>query len=97
MYKVKILPPAKRDIEESAKWYNEKQKGLGKKFTSQIRQKIEDVKQNPKAFPIRYDKNTRTAITNVFPFMIHFTIENKTIIIKAVFHTSLNPEKWHKR
>jgi len=97
VYKVKILPSAKLDIEESAIWYNDKQKGLGKKFTSEIRQKIEDIKQNPKAFSIRYDKNTRTAITNVFPFMIHFTIENKTIIIKAVFHTSINPNKWSKR
>lgn len=97
MYKVKILPPAKLDIEESAKWYNDQQKGLGKKFTTQIREKIKYIKQNPKAIPIRYDNITRTAVTDVFPFMIHFTIENKTIIIKAVFHTSLNPKKWKKR
>lgn len=97
MYKVKILPSAKLDIKESAIWYNEKQKGLGKKFTTQIREKIKFIKQNPKAVSIKYDDITRTAVTNVFPFMIHFTIDNKTIIIKAVFHTSLNPEKWNKR
>ena len=97
MYKVKILPSAKIDIKESAQWYNDQQKGLGKKFTAQIRKKINFIKQNPKAVPIRYDDITRTAITDVFPFMIHFMIENKTIIIKAVFHTSLNPKKWKNR
>jgi len=84
MYKVKILPSAKLDIKESALWYNDQQKGLGKKFTTQIREEIKFIKQNPKAVSIKYDDITRTTLIDVFPFMIHFTIDNKTIIIKAV-------------
>jgi hypothetical protein len=34
MYKVIILPIAKKDIRDNSKWYNEKQKGLGLKFTN---------------------------------------------------------------
>ena len=33
MYKAVILPLAKLDIKEAAKWYNDKQSGLGKRFT----------------------------------------------------------------
>lgn len=31
--------------------------------------------------------------------MIHFTINevDKIVIVRAVFHTSLNPEKWTER
>jgi hypothetical protein len=36
MYKSTILPLAKEDIREAALWYNAQQKGLGKKFTSEI-------------------------------------------------------------
>jgi len=36
MYKTVILPLAKEDIRESAKWYNKQSEGLGKKFTTEV-------------------------------------------------------------
>lgn len=98
MYKSIILPLAKEDIREAALWYNKKSKGLGKRFTSEVREKVRFIKQNPKAFNIRYD-NVRTAVLNVFPFMIHYAIDetNITIVVSAVFHTSRNPKIWDKR
>ena len=47
MYKAIILPPAKLDIKEAATWYNGKQNGLGKKFTTEVRQKVNHIKQDP--------------------------------------------------
>lgn len=98
MYTAIILPLAKLDISEAATWYNSKQKGLGKRFTNEIRSKLLFIRENPKASAVRYD-DTRCAVLDVFPFMIHYTIDeaNKNIIVAAVFHTSLNPEKWNKR
>ena len=98
MNKSIILPLAKADIREAALWYNEKQKGLGKRFTAEVREKVHFIKQNPKASNVRYD-GVRTAVLNVFPFMIHYTINesNKTVIVSAVFHTSRNPDFWNKR
>jgi hypothetical protein len=76
--------------------YESKQKGLGKKFTFQVRQKIDFIKKNPDAFAIRYD-DIRTAVLDVFPFMIHYTIDKsfKTFIISSVLHTSRDPEIWN--
>ncbi len=98
MYKAIILPLAKLDISEATAWYNSKQKGLGKRFTNEVRSKVLFIRENPKAVAVRYD-DTRCAVLDVFPFMIHYTIDqpNKTIIIAAVFHTSLNPDRWKKR
>ncbi len=98
MYKSIILPLAKEDIREAARWYNERQIGLGKRFTAEVREKVHFIRQNPKASNTRYD-GVRTAVLNVFPFMLHFTIDgkNKTIIISAVLHTSRNPELWKNR
>jgi plasmid stabilization system protein ParE len=98
MYKVIILPDAKSDIKEAAVWFNKKQKGLGKRFTTQIREKILFIQQNPKAVATRY-KNTKTAVVSDFPFMIHYSIDQskELVIISAVFHTSLSPENWEKR
>jgi len=70
MYKTVILPVAKQDIRIAAKWYNEKQKGLGKRFTSEERGKIGFYSKNPEAAANHY-KNVKTATLDVFPFMIH--------------------------
>lgn len=95
MYKSLILPSAKRDIEESARWYDKKLKGLGKRFIGEVREKVNFIKQNPEASNLRYD-NVRTAVLNIFPFMIHYIIDeiNKYVIITAVLHTSRNPDLW---
>lgn len=98
MYKAIILPLAKEDIREAAMWYNKQQKGLGKRFTTEIRENVLFIRQNPKASNVRYG-GIRIAVLNVFPFMIHFTIEekNKTVIVSAVLHTSRDPKLWENR
>ena len=98
MYKSIILPLAKEDIREAAKWYNKKSQGLGKRFTAEIREKVRFIRQNPTASNIRYD-NVRTAVLNIFPYMVHFTIDepSKTIVFSAVLHTSRDPELWKTR
>jgi plasmid stabilization system protein ParE len=98
MYKAIILPLAKEDIKDTALWYNKQQAGLGKRFTTEVREKVHFIRQNPKTANVRYN-NVRTAVLDVFPFMVHYTIDedNKTIIISAVLHTSRNPELWKKR
>ncbi len=98
MYKAVILPDAKKDVKEAARWYNDKKKGLGRRFVKEVRNKISYICKNPKAIAERYD-DTRCAVLDVFPFMVHFSIDEKqnVVIVSAVFHTSLNPERWEKR
>ena len=98
MYRSSILPQAKQDIRDAALWYNAKQKGLGKRFVGEVREKVLFIRKNPKACNVKYD-NVRTAVLNIFPFMIHYVVDdkNKAVIISAVLHTSRNPEIWKRR
>lgn len=98
MYNAIILPEAKEDIRESAIWYNSISFGLGKKFTSEIKEEINFIKQNPNSSNIRYD-DIRTRVLNTFPYMIHYIVDetNETIVVLAVLHTSRNPKIWKKR
>lgn len=97
MYKAVILTLARQDIKEAAQWYNQRQLGLGKRFVRHIREKINFVRENPKAIPIRYT-NVRTAVLEVFPYMIHFVVddENKRIIVSAVLSVHRNPTTWRR-
>ncbi len=98
MFEPIILPLAKKDIKDAALWYNAKQKGLGKRFTSIVRSKVKYICQNPKVIPIRYDE-IRCVVLDVFPFIIHFLVsdERKVITIIAIFHTSRDPKLWQYR
>ena len=98
MYKPVILPLAKKDIEEAAKWYNEQHVGLGKRFVKSVRSKVNKILINLQLYVIRYSI-VHTALVDVFPFMIHFIIDenNKTLIFTAVLHTSQNPDLWIER
>lgn len=98
MYTSVTLPLAKQDIKDAAKWYNERQPGLGKRFTNHVRQKVRFIRKNPKAAAIRYD-DVRTAVLDTFPYMIHYTIDeaNKTVIVSAVLSTHRNPGIWKER
>jgi len=98
MYGAILLPLAKQDVSEAVQWYNSKQKGLGLRFLENIENQVSIIRKSPKIFPIRYN-NIRTCVLNDFPFMIHFTINSTktTIIIAAIFHTSLDPEMWKLR
>ena len=98
MYKSVILPLAQIDIQDAALWYNSRQKGLGKRFTKEVREKIKFIKLNPKASSVRYD-NVRTAVLNIFPYMIHYLVDdtNRAIIVSAVLNTSQSPGTWTNR
>ena len=98
MYSATILPLAKKDIRQAAKWYNSKQSGLGKRFTQQVRQKVTFIKQYPKGANIRYDK-VRTAVLEDFPFMIHYSVDDdkQLVLVVAVLHTAKNPKTWKDR
>ncbi|MBK7636048.1 MAG: type II toxin-antitoxin system RelE/ParE family toxin [Saprospiraceae bacterium] len=52
---VVILPLAKEDLKEAKVWYENKLKGLGKRFLSEVEKKINYIRNNPLASNIRYD------------------------------------------
>lgn len=98
MFDAIVLPSAQLDIRKAAQWYNDREPGLGRQFTTAIREKVQFIKNYPKSAPVRYE-NVRTSLVENFPFMIHYRVENENhrIIVSAVFHTSLSPDRWDER
>jgi plasmid stabilization system protein ParE len=98
MYRIELLPLAKKDIQQAVSWYNLKQNHLGNRFLRTLRNEVKIIQKNPTAFINRYNE-IHTLVMSNFPFMIHYLIEEelKKIIVVAVFHTSLNPKNWNNR
>ncbi len=94
MYTARLLSAAKQDIREASQWYNEQLLGLGNRFRDSVRAKVNTICQHPQVYAIRYAE-MRTAVLDVFPYMIHFFIveEQKFVIISAVLHTRRQIDK----
>ncbi|MFV8344987.1 MULTISPECIES: type II toxin-antitoxin system RelE/ParE family toxin [Flavobacterium] len=95
-YKIVIVEEAKLDFKTTLDWYKSIQPKLGERFTKSFRESLKIIKLNPLLFQIRYD-NTRVALIENFPYLIHFNSYNNKIVIKAIFHTSRNTEIWIER
>jgi len=98
MYKLIITDDADYDIEDAMDWYENKQKGLGKKFLLSIKTCLELIIKNPLAFAIIY-RQIRKVNTKKFPYSLYFKInqKNNSLVVFAVIHNSRSEVNWKKR
>lgn len=96
-FSINIEPLALQDIQKAIDYYDEQQIGLGEKFEAAINHHLVTLIKNP-FFQIRYDL-VHCLPMKKYPYMIHFTIneQDKSLTVRAVFNTSLDPKKWNKR
>lgn len=96
-FEIKIDRDAIRDIEDAIDWYETQQVGSGIKFLVLLDEHIERLKSNP-FLQVKY-KNVRCLPLKSYPYMIHFTVDENSmiVIIRAVFNTHQDPVLWRKR
>ena len=95
-YNLIILPLAVQDIREINFSYKSLNKKLAERFNEAFKKEIQIIRQNPLLFQIRYD-DFRVCKVEKFPYLIHYEIDDKLIIINAVYHTSRDAKKWIER
>ncbi|GAB2624116.1 type II toxin-antitoxin system RelE/ParE family toxin [Belliella aquatica] len=98
IFKVKLLPASKEDIDEIFSWYEKQNKIAAKKFLIGLRSKLKYIQKHPLHCQVVY-KGIRTILIDKFPHKIYFLVEEDTrlIIVFSVTHTSRDPEIWKKR
>lgn len=72
-----------------------KQKGLGERFISEVRKKIEEIAAAPKIYSIKGSRNYREAKVDHFPFQIIFKVYKlkKEIFINSIHHEGNIPKR----
>jgi len=91
-----INPFAEEDLKEAKKWYNSQLDNLGDDFLKEVGKTISYIKENPFQFQ-KARKQIRMAVVKRFPYSIYFVVNNQTVNVFAVFHSSRNPKIWKKR
>jgi hypothetical protein len=86
-YKIVIIDEVKVDFKKSLNWYKDINPKLAKKFNLSFKECLALLKKNPQHFQIRY-ADVRIILINKFPYLIHFTVYEKLIVSKAIYHSS---------
>ncbi len=86
-YKIVIIDEAKVDYKKSLKWYKDINPKLAERFNSSFKESLILIKRNPLHFQIRYD-DVRLIMITKFPYLLHFTVSENLIVIKAIYHSS---------
>lgn len=86
-YKIVIIDEAKIDFKETFFWYKNIDPKLAKRFHLSFKESLAIIKKNPFQFQIRYNE-VRIIMLTTFPYLIHFTVDKNSIVIKAIYHSS---------
>ncbi|MDR3187839.1 MAG: hypothetical protein LBT94_01460 [Prevotellaceae bacterium] len=87
MYTAFYLNEVREDILTATQWYAEQREGLDVLFVAAVKEAIANIVKMPSAYAVRY-KNIRIAHTKIFPYNIHFFIDeaNRQVVVTGVTH-----------
>lgn len=95
-YKVVFLPSARNDLKEAQDWYRNENITLLSRFRTDLKSIVEILENRPNVFSVRY-RDVRVAHLKIFPYGLHYLVDQTKIVVLGVFHTSINPDKWVER
>lgn len=97
-YRLEIRPEALADIAEAASWYEERQAGLGERFTREVIAAIDGLSPNPLLYRLRHRRlGVRWCFPANFPYRIVFRVSDETITVVALIHAARHDRRWKER
>lgn len=91
-----FLPEARAEFDHGADWYEDRQTGLGVRFTLAVNAVLELVAKNPKMHAVVLD-DARKAVVRGFPYCVYYRDDGGAVVVLSVFHTSRDPAEWQRR
>jgi len=91
-----IRPLAESDIDHAARWYDDRQPGLGLRFLDALDKVFARIRVVPMQFPT-VSTHVRRALLHTFPYAVYFRVTDETLIVLAVLHLRRDPRTWHAR
>lgn len=94
MKRLVLHDDAEKELAESAAFYEQRRKGLGKESIAEVRASFKRIRRIPTLFPMFAGTEYRKCIINRFPFIVFFKEEQKQIKVAAVAHQKQKPGYW---
>jgi toxin ParE1/3/4 len=99
--RVRLLEEAETESQEAARWYEERQAGLGQQFLDALAHALEIIERQPQAFS-RVSTNdatreVRRCVLQRFPYLIFYEVRAEEVLVLAVAHARRRPNYWQDR
>lgn len=94
--KYTFLAPARADLREAVRFYEERRLGLGAELAGEVKATITKILSNPAVWP-RVSASTRRCRISRFPYTLIYQILPDRIRIVAFVHIRRNPDSWKHR
>jgi plasmid stabilization system protein ParE len=98
-YAYYLHPKADEDYITAYIWYEKQQEGLGEKFITAIRKKLEAIVSHPEIYSSKDKEDYREVLVNNFPYVIVYKVykQKKEIFISSIHHTKKHPKKKYRK
>lgn len=94
--RVRLLEPARRELDEAVVYYNAELMGLGEAFLLEVLAAVERIRHHPDAWhPL--SENTRRCRLGRFPYGLIYSAVEAEILIIAVANLHRRPDYWRNR
>lgn len=89
-------PDARVEYLKAVAYYNERQAGLGTRFTVEIERTIQRIVEAPLRWRT-LEGEIRRCLAHTFPYGVLYSIEEDYLLVLAVMHHSRKPGYWRSR
>lgn len=93
---VRFRAVAALELADAIAWYEQEQPGTGIRLVESVDRAVDRIAQHPFAFP-EVRSQVRRAITDDFPYLILYRVDDDGIDVFAVMHASRDPRRWESR
>ncbi len=90
-YSVVVRAAAQAEAVDAFLWYEARNKGLGVRFADALQACLDQLATNPKHQKRKGD--FRHVMVDKFPYRVVFVVENNTVYVYHIRHTSRRPSK----
>lgn len=93
---LRVRPEARADILSAARWYENRETGLGVAFVNEIDAVFRLIEQGPERFRSAH-RHLRLALGRRFPYAVDFAQELDGVVVLGVLHQRRDQSVLNKR
>ncbi|MEM9292512.1 MAG: type II toxin-antitoxin system RelE/ParE family toxin [Acidobacteriota bacterium] len=92
----RIRPEARRELLEAIRWYEDQERGLGKRFVDVMDAGLQKTLSHPQLYQ-EVDPGIRRIPLKPFPYSAFYTEISGAIHVLSVYNDRRNPKIWRNR
>ncbi|MGH8711570.1 MAG: type II toxin-antitoxin system RelE/ParE family toxin, partial [Burkholderiales bacterium] len=89
-------PDARVEYLDAVDYYEDRQAGLGARFTIEVERTIQRIVEAPTRC-CKIDSEIRRCLAHTFPYGILYSVEVDHVLVLAIMHHSRKPGYWRSR